>query len=78
MREQHIEFIKKDLKERGEIPTTDVKFFAAIYSLKVKKEGDKRAKTVIYSAAQTVLNGYRAIVVQPITLSIWQVAEHKC
>lgn len=62
MREQHIDFIKKDLKERGETPTSDITFFGAIYSLKVKKEGDKRAKTVIYSAyAQNVLSGYRAI-----------------
>lgn len=61
MREQHIDFIKKDLKERGETPTSDITFFGAIYSLKVKKEGDKRAKTVTYSAAQNVLSGYRAI-----------------
>ena len=61
MREQHIEFIRKDLKERGETPTSKVTFFGAIYELKVKKEGDKRAKTVTYSAAQNVLDGYRAI-----------------
>lgn len=61
MIEQHIDFIKKDLKERGEIPTSNITFFGAIYSLKVKKEGDKRAKTVTYSAAKNVLKGYRTI-----------------
>ena len=61
MREKHIEFITKDLKERGETPISNITFFGAIYSLKVKKEGGKRAKTVTYSAAQNVLSGYRAI-----------------
>lgn len=61
MREQHIDFIRKDLKKRGEIPTSNITFFGAIYSLKVKKEEDKRAKTVTYSAAQNALRGYRAI-----------------
>lgn len=61
MREKHIEFIIKDLKEKGEVATSKVTFFGALYMLKVKKEGDKRAKTVTYSAAQNVLSGYRAI-----------------
>jgi hypothetical protein len=63
MREQHIEFIRKDLKERGEVPTSKCTFFGALYMLKVKKEGDKRAKKVTYSAAKNVLSGYRAILV---------------
>lgn len=62
MRENHIEFIKKDLEARGEKPTSKVTFFGAIYSLKVKKEGDERAKTVTYSAAKKVLPGYREII----------------
>jgi len=63
MRKQHIEFIVKDLKEKGETATSSINIFGALYTLKVKKEGDKRAKTVTYSAAQNVLDGYRAIVI---------------
>ena len=61
MREKHILFITKDLNKRGEVQTSDITFFGSIYSLKVKKEGDKRAKTVVYSASQNVLSGYRPI-----------------
>lgn len=63
MREQHFEYIIKDLKERGEIQISDIMFFGSIYSLKVKKEGNKRAKTVTYSAAKDVIAGYRAILI---------------
>jgi hypothetical protein len=61
MREKHFDFIRKDLKERGETPTSPVTFLGAVYMLKVKKEGEKRAKKVVYSAAENILNGYRAI-----------------
>lgn len=61
MREKHIEFIQKDTKEKGEIITSDITFFGALYQCKVKKDGDKRSKTVNYSAAESVMNGYRAI-----------------
>lgn len=61
MREKHISFIEKDLKERGETQTSKIRFLGMIYSLRVKKEGDTRAKTVTYSAAQNVLSGYRTI-----------------
>lgn len=61
MREKHIEFIANDLKERGEKPTSKVLFFGALYFVKVKKEGDKRAKSVTYSAAKIVLEGFRPI-----------------
>ena len=57
-----IDFIRKDLETRGEKPTSKVTFFGALFSLKVKKEGDKRAKTATYSAAKNVLPGYREII----------------
>lgn len=60
-REQHVEFIKNDLKKRGEKPTSGITFMGAIYQLKVKKEGAKRNKTVTYSGAKNVLKGYRPI-----------------
>lgn len=62
MREKHIDFIVKDLQERKEEPMSTVSFFGAIYCLKVKKEGEKRASNVTYSAAEKVLNGYREII----------------
>ncbi|GEM_PF-3358530 len=62
MRTQHLKFIEKDTEERGEKIISDITFLGALYHLKVKKEGDKRAKTVKYSAAEKVMKGYRAIV----------------
>lgn len=56
-----IEFIRKDLEVRGEKPVSKVTFFGALFSLKVKKDGDKRGKTVTYSAAKRVIDGYREI-----------------
>lgn len=61
IRVQHIEFIEKDTEKRGERITSEITFFGALYQLFVKKEGDKRAKKVNYSAAENVMNGYRAI-----------------
>ena len=61
MREQHIKFIEKDTKERGEVITSDITFFGALYQLSVKKEGSGRNKKVNYSAAKTTLSGYRKI-----------------
>lgn len=60
-RNKHIAFIEADTKERGEEITSDIVFIAALYECKVKKPGDKRSKSVIYSAAQTVADGYREI-----------------
>jgi hypothetical protein len=60
-RQKHIDFIESDTKERGEEIVSDISFFAAIYQCKVKKEGDKKSKTVVYSAAQSVMAGYRKI-----------------
>lgn len=62
MRTQHLKFIEKDTNERGETIVSDITFIGALYHLKVKKEGDKRAKTIKYSAAESVMKGYRAIV----------------
>lgn len=61
MRQKHIDFILADTKERGENITSDITFFGALYQVKVKKEGDKRSKTINYSAAENVMNGYRPI-----------------
>lgn len=61
MEQKHIDFIKKDLKERGEVPVSDVTFLGALYFFKVKKEGSKRARSVTYSAAKTLLRWYRPI-----------------
>jgi hypothetical protein len=61
MRQTHIDFILSDTKSRGETIVSDITFFGALYRVKVKKEGDKRAKTVDYSAAEIVMEGYRVI-----------------
>ena len=61
MRQQHIDFIIKDTKERGETITSDITFFAALYQCKVKTENSKRSKGVWYSAAIDVMEGYRKI-----------------
>ena len=64
-RDEHIEFIESDTKERGETIVSDITFFAAIYECRVKKAGEKKSKSVMYSAAQSVMNGYRAITPKP-------------
>lgn len=61
MRQQHIDFIIKDTKERGETITSSITFFGALYQCKVKTENEKRSKTVNYSAADKVMAGYRSI-----------------
>ena len=58
VRNKHIEFIEADTKERGETITSDITFFGALYQCSVKKEGDRRAKKVNYSAAENALSGY--------------------
>lgn len=61
IRKKHIEFIESDTKERGETIVSDITFFAAIYECRVKKEGEKKSKSVMYSAAESVMDGYREI-----------------
>lgn len=62
LRQRHFEFIKKDVAERGEtLKLTEIQFFGALYFVKLKKEPTKRHKTVVYSAAKKLLEGYRAI-----------------
>lgn len=61
IREKHIEFIKEDTKKRGETITSDITFFGALYQCKVKTEKSTRNKTINYSAAESVMRGYRAI-----------------
>ena len=58
---KHIEFIESDTKERGETIVSYITFFAAIYQCRVKKEGDKKSKSVMYSAAEEIMDGYRQI-----------------
>jgi hypothetical protein len=61
-RVKHIKFILNDTKQRGEqITSDDINFFGALYFLKVKKEGNKRSKSIVYSAATTIQKGYREI-----------------
>lgn len=61
LRENHIDFIEKDTGQRGESIVSDIQFFGAIYSCRVKKDGEKRSKSVSYSAASSVMSGYRKI-----------------
>lgn len=60
-RKKHFEFIENDTKERGETIVSDITFFAAIYECRVKKEGEKKSRSVMYSAAENVMDGYREI-----------------
>ena len=60
-RKEHILFIWKDTKERGEEVTSKVTIMGKLYFLMVKKEGAKRAKQVVYSAADNVPDKYREI-----------------
>jgi len=61
LRKKHFQFIENDTKKRGETIVSDISFFAAIYECCVKKEGEKISKSVMYSAAENVLDGYRQI-----------------
>lgn len=61
-RQSHIDFIKDDVAKRGEtLKLTEIQFLGALYFVKVKKEPAKRYKTVVYSAAKNLLEGYRKI-----------------
>jgi hypothetical protein len=51
MREKHFKFIEQDLENRGETLTSEIFFMGAIYSMNVKRDGAKRSKKVVYSAA---------------------------
>ena len=57
---QHIEFIEKDTEQRGEEIIGDIVFIAALYQCEVKKDGGEK-QIVMYSAAEMVMDGYRAI-----------------
>lgn len=74
-REQDLSFILTDTKQRGEEITSDITFLGALYQCKVKKEGENRSKTVNYSAAKDVMQGYRAINVKYTPDEIKKMAE---
>ena len=61
LRKRHFKFIEKDTKKRGETIVSDISFFASIYQCEVKKEGDSKSKSVTYSAAENIMDGYRQI-----------------
>lgn len=62
LRLNHIQFIEKDTKERGEQITGNIKFIGSIYFFMVKVDDKKARKTVKYSAAEIVMPGYRKII----------------
>jgi hypothetical protein len=61
LRKNHFDFIENDTKQRGEIIVSDITFFGALYECRVKKQEQKKSKSVMYSAAESVMNGYRSI-----------------
>lgn len=63
MRDKHIDFILKDIYSRGEILTSEIIYVMALYQCKVKKDGAKRSIKVNYSAAESIMKGYRKITI---------------
>lgn len=62
-REEHIKFIEQDTKERDELITSPITFFASIYSCRVRPLKAKSSKKVMYSAATIVMDGCRKITI---------------
>lgn len=56
-----IDFIVKDTEKNNETIIFPVKFWGALAFVKVKKEGSLRCKGVVYSAAESLMKGYRKI-----------------
>lgn len=56
-----VEFIREDTQKKNETIVSEIQILGALFFLKIRKEGKSRCNNIVYSAAESLLEGYRKI-----------------